>query len=257
MSGVGDFFIVLVVLILLGGGGWVAYTQIRARRAGLPPPTLKSYIPFLHGRDDATANYPAPRSGGIGGWIKDKLDGLRNKRTAGGAYEEAGLAGGVGGAGGGGAGSSSRRGHRMDPDEAWDARVGGEADAYGPGGYYEEQELGLRPHEPYGGAGYGASTPGLVPAMPEYGHGDERGRSRSREPETYVGGGQRGLDQRYAEEMAGAGAQSDPFGDHAEVSSQLRDVSPRPDSYGGKGHQNNRSLEDSPQERRSMFRENV
>lgn len=140
----------------------------------------------------------------------------------------------------------------MDPDEAWDSRVGAEADGYGAGGYYEEQELGLRPPGggPYGGSGYG----GQGQALPEYGEERERGRSLSREG-PYIGGTQRGLDERYDQEM-----ENDPFGDEAERS-ELRGVSPRPHEDGGKGHGKQGSgggvQDDSPTERKSMFHENV
>ena len=91
----------------------------------------------------------------------------------------------------------------------------------------------------------------------------ERGRSRSRD-EGFIGGGQRGLDVRYDEEMgrgAGRGAEKgtleNPFGDGAERS-KLRGVSPRPVELDGglmgKGVGKN---EDSPTERRSMFHENM
>lgn len=132
----------------------------------------------------------------------------------------------------------------LDPDEAWDARVGNEADAYGPGGYYEEQELGL-----HGRAGVATGGPTSYDV--------ERGRSRSREPEPYIGGSQAGLDRRYDEEMgrAGPAKRQNPFDDSAEPSNvSLRGVSPRPiDTTGGvqKGKEN------SPTERRSLFRENV
>lgn len=128
------------------------------------------------------------------------------------------------------------RGHGpLDPDDAWDARVGTEADAYGPGGYYEEQELGL------GRSG--------LPAAGPTAYGEERGRGRSREPEPYIGGSQAGLDRRYDEEM---GRRQNPFDDAQEIGDgRLRGVSPRPVELGnGKEH-------DSPTERRSLFRENM
>ena len=140
----------------------------------------------------------------------------------------------------------------MDPDEAWDARVGAEADGYGAGGYYEEQELGLRPPGggPYGGGGYGGQV------LPDYGEEIERGRSLSRENPAYIAGGQKGLDERYDEEMG-----HDPFGDEAERS-ELRGVSPRPHQDEDRlGHAKQGSgggpHDDSPTERRSMFHENV
>jgi hypothetical protein len=228
----GLFFLLLFLLVVFAIAGWIIYTRLRASRQGLPPPPLKSYIPFLSS-SNATSNYPTPRSSGPLEWIKDQLAKLRNQRTARGAYEETGrgVDGSYAGAGAGGAA-------RGRDDDAWDTRAPGrdEEESYaaaGPGGYYEEAELGLAPTkaapEPYGGAA---------------------GRS------DYTGGGERG---RWAQRGHGQGAGSlttDPFGDQHEASS-LRSVSPRPVGHGeGPG-----SLEvktgDSPIERRSMFREGL
>lgn len=148
-------------------------------------------------------------------------------RSAGGAYEST-------------TGRDRRGFGALDPDEAWDSRVGNE--------YYEEQELGLQDPQqgPYGGSGYG----NVVGAEVDPG----RGRSKDR---------QRELDERYDEEMEveGINSISNPFGDDA--ASSMRGVSPRPmiDTKGGKGkgHMTQNSLEpdESPNERRSMFRENM
>ena len=153
-------------------------------------------------------------------------------------------------------GGRGRRG--LDPDEAWDARVGNEADAYEPGGYYEEQELGLRPGAPgegsYTGSGYG----GHGSVLPDYSAEElARGRSRSREGPEYIGGDHSGLDRRYDEQMR----RDDPFGDGAERS-ELRGLSPRPMGEGEdeKRHAQKESLggqDNSPTERRSMFHENM
>ena len=92
----------------------------------------------------------------------------------------------------------------------------------------------------------------------------ERGRSRSR---------QRELDERYDEEVHGGSgalrAAQNPFGDDAEAAS-LRAASPRPVVETGRGtrgvsaHKRGQSSlgtqgshDDSPTERRSMFREDV
>lgn len=218
------------------------YVQYRARKLGLPRPSLN---PFAKRRTEPS-NYsaPAPAPGGIQGWIRDKIDSIRGGgrgRTAGGAYEGYG-------AGAGRDSYNQRRGFGpLDPDEAWDARVGNETGGYG----YEEQELGLQDpsHGPYGGGGYGDVGVG--------GYEEGRGRSRSR---------QRELDERYDEETHGGGQQRlNPFGDNAEASS-MRTVSPRPD--GGQrapsSHKRGQSSlhstgghDDSPTERRSMFREDV
>ena len=118
------------------------------------------------------------------------------------------------------------------------------------GGYYEEQELGLQDpsHGPYGGGGYGDVGIGGIE--------DGRGRSRSR---------QRELDDRY-DETGGGGLRANPFGDDAAAS--LRSVSPRPEvqtsqarapshKRGQSSLNTTGSADDSPTERRSMFREDV
>ena len=240
ISGIGAFFIIIVFLIIFGGAAWVLYTHLRARRLGLPQPTLSSYNPFSGGQRYGA---PGPAPGGIVGWVNDKVRAFknRNNRSAGGAYEEP-LSSNVRGRG------NNRGFGPLDPDDAWDARVGTEADAYGPGGYYEEQELGLHPGQTSGIA----ATPGMAPAG--YGEGS-RGRSLSRDPEPYIGGSQAGLDKRYDEEM-GERPAVNPFDDSAEASN----VNPRPvlDTSGpSKGHTKGQESGDSPTERRSMFRENM
>ncbi|CZR68140.1 uncharacterized protein PAC_18039 [Phialocephala subalpina] len=238
VTGLGAFFIIVIFLIIFGVAGWIIYTHLRARRLGLPQPTLASYNPFQRSERYGA---PGPASGGIVGWVKDKVGSFknRNNRSAGGAYEEP-LSSNV-------RGRASNRGFGpLDPDDAWDARVGTEADAYGPGGYYEEQELGLH-HDRL------APTPGMAPP----GFGAERGRSLSREPEPYIGGSQRGMDQRYDEEM-GRKPATNPFDDSAAEPSNVsfRGVSPRPIDTNVKGHKAQPS-DESPSERRSMFRENM
>lgn len=163
----------------------------------------------------------------------------RNNRTAAGAYEGAPR----GGAGG-------RRGFGpLDPDEAWDARVGNEADNYGPGGYYEEQELGLHSQGPYtshlhtddntsySGAHGGDGSDSYAMNLAATPRPEEQSRGRSRE----VAGGSR-----------------NPFDDDAAEPSNisLRGVSPRPIDGETQGHQNKVSA-DNASERRSIFKENV
>lgn len=244
ISGVGAFFIVVVFVIVVGAAAWIVYSHLRARRLGLPQPTLQSYNPF-NGSASQRYGAPGPAPGGIVGWVNDKVRAFknRNNRSAGGAYEEP-LSSAV-------RGRASNRGFGpLDPDEAWDARVGTEADAYGPGGYYEEQELGLHSGQTAGLA----PTPGAAP--PGYGEGS-RGRSLSREPEPYIGGSQAGLDRRYDEEM-GRKPAANPFDDSAEASNvSLRGLSPRPVVDALKGHAKGQESVDSLTERRSMFRENM
>ncbi|KAH9883246.1 hypothetical protein F4778DRAFT_767423 [Xylariomycetidae sp. FL2044] len=209
VSPAGGFFIALAVILL------------RARRLGLPAPPLSSYNPFSRsGSSSSTSAYgtPRPRSGGIGGWFSARLSALRNPRSATGAYEQTS---GGGRAGGGGAGG--RRGFGpLDPDEAWDARVGHEAD-YGAGaGYYEEQELGYTSTtrgRAGGGGGHDANNnafAGSGYAMNLAVGDEERGRSASR-------GGADSLD------VVPPRSRPNPFDDDAEPSNlSLRGVSPRP-----------------------------
>ncbi|CAK7235212.1 hypothetical protein SBRCBS47491_009215 [Sporothrix bragantina] len=252
----GIVVLVIVLLLLAVGIGWVVFSRLRAQRLGLPPPSWSSFIPF---RDSTRSSYgvqPAPS--GIGGWFQDKFRGLRggrNNRTAAGAYE--------------GAGTSSRGAARhgfgpLDPDDAWDSRVGAEADAY----YYnEEQELGLHTNQHanssrldigggasvsntayLGGGGMGGSSYDMnVPSATAAGSGgddfEERGRTRGR-----AGG-------------AGGNSAPNPFDDDAADPSNisLRGVSPRPmaDATAGSGGHGHDGQPESPTERRSMFRENV
>ena len=212
----------VIVLLILAFVSWIAYSRLRAQRLGLPPPSI---IPFASRSSNSFSSVP----GGIRGWIEDKIRALRHRRSAGGAYEGAGATG--SGVPRGAASRGSRGFGPLEPDEAWDSNVGNEADAYGPGGHYEEQELGL--HEPteYRGGGIYDS--------------EGRGRSRSRDP---VG--------RY-DAVERRGSAENPFTDGAERSdAALRDVSPRP--LENRSHAD--SLENDQRQaldRKSMFTENV
>ncbi|KAL9010045.1 MAG: hypothetical protein Q9173_004977 [Seirophora scorigena] len=232
MSSLGYFFLFLVILIPLAAAAYIFYARLQAQRAGRPPPSLSSFIPFRN-RNRGSQNHSSSSSfsGGIFGAVHSKFQSLTGSGSQrGGAYERP---------------LGSQRNRGLDPDGAWDARVGDEADAYGSGGYYEEQELGLR------SGGHGTDLPS---------YGDEemgRGRSISRDgpPGTaFIGGDQRGLDRRYEEVTHG----EDPFGDHAERS-QLKGSSARPAvREKGRQQQGSGGLEgDSPTERRSVFHENM
>ncbi|OAL49651.1 hypothetical protein IQ07DRAFT_62799 [Pyrenochaeta sp. DS3sAY3a] len=246
MNGWLIFIIVLLLLVAAAYFGWYFYARWNASRNGLPPPSMNPIAAFRNRSAGAGAsNYPGPAPTGIKGWFDSQMRRFknRNNRYAAGAYEEPAY-----GAQPRGRGAGSR----LDPDEAWSARVGDEA-------YYEEQELGLHdPHtqgaNPYSNntAYGGAPTPGLSANEPP------RGRSRTRES--------------YDEQVDGRSARSNPFGDeHAE---SLRGVSPRPlqtqdTSYHGGGtavmpsapkHKKAGSINslDSPTEsRRSVFREDI
>lgn len=223
--------------------GWVIYTQVRARRQGLPAPTFKSYIPFV--KSNPSSNYPAPRSSGPIEWLRDQFERLRNRRSARGAYEETG--GDLNYAGGG------RRGRGLE-DDAWDTRVGNEYPyGHGPtGGYgYEEQELGLA-----------ASTPGLH-NEPYGGGSDYIGGGDAREGAYPIEAINRGRPPSSTSRNLGG---ENPFGDQNEAVS-LRSVSPRPevDTAAAKGHTKGNSSLDSEgggnssptSTRKSVFREGI
>ncbi|KAK0388660.1 hypothetical protein NLU13_4903 [Sarocladium strictum] len=222
VSTAGGIVIAIIVIALAAAVGWVVFTQVRARRLGLPPPSLSSYLPW---KSSDSGYGPRPAPGGVVGWFNDQVRKFknRNNRSAAGAYEAP-----LHGSGGAAAG---RRGFGpLDPDEAWDAHVGTEADGYGP---YDETEL--RSTE-YGGAHGGNSYTMNVPEDSPYGQDERRGRSG-----------------------AGGSGSSNPFDDDQAVS--MRGVSPRPLDTGAavrsKPHGEPDSAGSSPAERRSVFRENV
>lgn len=282
MTAAGTIVLIIFLLAIAAGIGWIVYTRIRASQLGvslvrteahlvislsstkkkltgrlslaqLPPPPLRSYVPFLKS-SPSPYGPPQPAPGGIVGWVNDRIRMFkagRNSRTAAGAYE-------------GAAGSSSARSGRrgfgpLDPDDAWDSRVGAEADTFGPGGYYEEQELGLAPglhgatDTGYAGAaassGGGASYPMNLAATPGDGpagyENEERGRTRSRSPGRH---------------LAASDSRGNPFDDDAEPSNiSLRGVSPRPidTAAANSAARSGQKDKDSPTERRSAFREDM
>ena len=235
IGGIIVFIIIILLIIIIIIGGIYLYRTYNARRLGLPPPSIN---PFASQANVSTRNYPA--RGGVVGWIEGKMRGFRSGRRNRGGYESD--RGGRGGFG------------PLDPDEAWDTRVGNEAD-------YEEQELGLRhgradsdlePHPdggygPAGGRGYGPQG-GLGGLHGMDGHG--RGRSLTRED----------LDERYEEEMHPHSRTRDPFTDSAEPSDiSTRGRSPRPgvNTQIDQNSLSQHSKDDSPTERRSIFKEAV
>ncbi|OLN97416.1 hypothetical protein CCHL11_01088 [Colletotrichum chlorophyti] len=232
VSAAGGVIIAVLVIAVVAAVGWVAFTQLRARRLGLPPPSLSSYIPFRKS-DPPSYGPPRPASGGVVGWFNDKITSFknRNNRSAAGAYEQPS-----------GAGAPRRGFGPLDPDEAWDTRVGHEAETYGPYGNYEEQELGYRGG---GAAGSGGSSYNMNLAATPGVHDEPRGRSLSRPGDDDVG-----LSVPKA-------ASRNPFEDDAEPSNiSMRGVSPRPIVDTAPLHQQKEPGE-SPTERRSIFRENV
>lgn len=239
MGGAGIFFLLLFIILLIYGA-WVGWKIYNARKHGEKLVGWQSYVPFMKPPSSST-NYPAPRSAGPLEWVKGKIAGLSNKRSQQGGYEESRLEGGQGQYQGI---NSARRGRGLE-DDTWDSRVGRDDDPYGPGpgGYHEEQELGL-------------STPGYGHVRNEsgpYGAGDYMSQS------TGYGGGSGAGDRSRSTDR---GLAADPFSD-AHQAPSLRSVSPRPepiDTY--KGHSRNNTLgEDgntSPlSTRKSAFREDV
>ncbi|PHH62250.1 hypothetical protein CDD81_7310 [Ophiocordyceps australis] len=211
VSTAGGIIIAIVVLLGVAAGGWLVFAQLRARRLGLPPPSLSSYLPWRH--TDNTYGPPRPAPGGITGWVNDQMRKLKsrgNRSTAPQGYEATTLHA-----------QGGRRGFGpLDPDEAWDARVGAEADGYG---LYDEHEAG-------GARGRSTEYRGgeYTMNMPPHDDADvERGRARSK--------GQ------------------NPFDDDA--ASSLRGVSPRP--LEGRRGRRDGSGSGSPTGRRSVFREEV
>ncbi|PFH62702.1 hypothetical protein XA68_12380 [Ophiocordyceps unilateralis] len=227
VSTIGGIIIALLVLLAVSAVGWFVFAQLRARKLGLPPPGLSSYLPWRHNDDPYGPPRPAP--GGVVGWFNDKLRRFkdRNNRSAAGAYEQSLRDG----------GGRGRRGFGpLDPDEAWDARVGHEADGYG---YYEEQELsgsvrGRSTNDYSGGGAYSVNL-GSVPSAGY--EGEHRGRQPTRSP---VGS-------------------RNPFDD--EAGSSLRGLSPRPiDTSTPRKHRSKRDADSpggSPIDRPSVFKENV
>ncbi|KAK3997397.1 acid phosphatase [Cladorrhinum sp. PSN332] len=261
MKTVGIVVLVLVLALIGVGIWWVVFTRIRASRLGLPAPSFTSYIPFL-GSSSSSASYsgPTPAPGGIRGWFNDRMRNFqqsRNKRTAAGAYE---------GSSAYNAGydntNATRGGGRFDEDAAWDSRVHHD---YNP--YEEERELGLQPPAAGGAAGqWGGRQQQQVPQGEGYQMNlatetatteGERGRTRSRSP-----------GRNPFEDPVAASGRRNPFGDDSELQvgggqgkgNGGNGVSPRPIDTGAGGSnkgQEQQKEDNSPTERKSIFRENV
>ncbi|KAI4140609.1 MAG: hypothetical protein LQ340_007845, partial [Diploschistes diacapsis] len=149
MNGGLIFLIILIFVIILPATAYVLYTRYRARSQGLPPPPLSAYNPIslFHSSNTPSSSYnatPSSHSSNPLTWIQDKVSSLRSGGRSSGTNR--------------GISRSTRGFGPLDPDGAWDDRVGNEAEHLGGGGAdYEEQELGLHPTAPgrYGGSGYG------------------------------------------------------------------------------------------------------
>lgn len=158
MNGWLVFLILFILFVSASYIGWYVYARWNATRNGLPAPSMNPLTAFRASSSARASDYAGPAPTGIKGWFDAQIYKFknRNNRTAAGAYEDH-------------AANTRERGARLDPDEAWSARVGDEA-------YYEEQELGL--HQPAHTRSYPAPNP-YASTEPE------RGRSRTREPDLY------------------------------------------------------------------------
>ncbi|KAG0136929.1 hypothetical protein HOY82DRAFT_7742 [Tuber indicum] len=152
MSGGGVAVLVIFLLLLFAGAGWIIFTQLRARRLGLPAPSWRTYIPFLPNNSrtaPAPASYEPSRSGFVG-----KITGVFGSNNTG--YS----------------GSNVRSQRTREMDGEWDDRIEEEDEGgYGAGyGNQRGRDVGLGPGGGAGGNGF-----------------EERGRSRSREPPRDLG----------------------------------------------------------------------
>lgn len=196
------------------------------------------------------------------GWINDKLRSLRsgrNTRTAAGAYEgAAGVPAGGGGRTRGGRGG----GGALDPDEAWDTRVGNETDGYYE---YEDQELGLHPQ--HGGGTYQmnlATELGDAPSSTMTTTAATTNPFGDDSRHEYEGRGRAPAAAAAPASFKARAGGANPFDDDVADSASnisLRGVSPRPISTAAPGGaQKSGRGGGSPTERaerRSIFRENV
>ncbi|KAH8145044.1 uncharacterized protein LAJ45_10955 [Morchella importuna] len=152
----GIIVIVALIILLLALISYIVYTQLRARRLGLPAPSWRTYVPFIKNNKRSAPSSYEPARGGAGfvGAVKGVFGGGNTGYSGAGAR-------------------SARTREALDPDQAWDSRM------------VDEEDIS------YTGGGYGQrSTPdsrgryGEAHQMQEHrGHEEpERGRSRSREP---------------------------------------------------------------------------
>lgn len=229
-SGFLVFFVTVFIILIFTCTGWFIYTHIRARSLGLPPPALSSYNPFNH--NDKLRKFNATRDG-VFDWVKGKFNLFKHRDNHSTTQ---------GFAGSRGINSRNRtKNHAfspLDPDEAWDTRVGTEADGYSPMGYYERQEYGL--HQT-------TKTP------PRY--EQDRERSRNEQSDSHIGSSQAGLKMMYDEET---GKAENPFVDASELTIlSPKDTNPR---QGMASHEQGYSRNDNvdtSSHRRSLFKENM
>lgn len=295
------FIVIVSTILLIAALSTIYYLRRRATRLGLPPPPWSSYnpIPYLRslitrssrGSGGSYQRTTGP-SGSSSSTVRNPFTWLRQKFTS--SSSSSASARGRTTTGSSAYEGSTLQPHprsnartALDPDEAWDTRVGAEADAYGaygaPGyGTDEEQELGLTDPAPYG---HGFDDGDERLHEEELG-GYGRGRAPTRSP---MGVGR--LDGRYDEEMhAGSnptittttpaaartgtstgpaadqdkGKGRDPFADEAAIAGvdeqlSLRGVSPRPEVDTGYRDAGGRvgGSTTPPAARKSIFREQI
>ncbi|RKF80214.1 hypothetical protein GcM1_195008 [Golovinomyces cichoracearum] len=124
------FFSLLLLIIIFSCIGLLVHTQLRARRLGLPRPSLSSYNPFAKKHEYYG---PSPAHGGLVGWARDKVRIFKNRNI----HSSTGLSAEP---------FRNNDGRRMknhkfnplDPDEAWDTRDEEEPNSYP---FYQEQEF--------------------------------------------------------------------------------------------------------------------
>ncbi|KAF8247095.1 hypothetical protein K440DRAFT_601492 [Wilcoxina mikolae CBS 423.85] len=137
--------IVIAVVIIVGLAAWIIHTLLRARKLGLPPPTWRTFVPFVN-KGKGSYEPTRPRTGGLFGFLKPARGGYTGAQTR-----------------------ADRTRGAFD-DQAWDARMEGEDELEyrgAPQGV-KDTVTGVLPRGREQDLGAGMEQ--------------ERGRSRSREP---------------------------------------------------------------------------
>ncbi|QDS75599.1 hypothetical protein FKW77_006378 [Venturia effusa] len=216
------------------GGGWI-FLIVVLLIAILIAAAFFLYLRLTKNRRQSAreaGGFTSSSTNAVVAFFQKTVSSLRNKRSQTGAgYEGTGYTGPRGGTG------RAAHGGPLDPDEAWDSRVGNESEIYGPGGYYEETELGLHPQSTaYTGAAYGGPAGRL----------STDGAGFAPAPGLSAGG---------SNTQGTTSMGENPFGDHAEESS-LRSISPRPVEQ-NQNVKKASSRASSPTGRRSLFKEDI
>ncbi|KAH8158334.1 hypothetical protein CIB48_g9914 [Xylaria polymorpha] len=222
VSAVGTFFIVLAVLLVVAAvASFPAPILVHPLRGLLEPVVLRSAAQSRRRSRVDKRPVPVTQEPALGSW-RIRAQRLRRRRGFG----------------------------PLDPDDAWDARVGHETYGVGAPYYPDDQELEDRGHH----GGRGAPYSGSDYQMNLAGDGVDENRGRSPNPR---------LDVSASKPAAGEGSHhSNPFDDAAAEPSNLslRGVSPRPIDTRKAAAAPGPPPHDSPTsvaERRSIFREDI